>query len=220
MGAVVVPAEVQRYLERLVARLAGLLGERAVGIYGLGALAFDDYRPDHSDLDIYAVVRARLGDREKRAVAESASHRVLPCPARGLELVVISAEAVRQPGSTPRWELNLNTGDGRPDHVGLDPAAEPAHWFVLDLALAHQAAAVLLGPPAHEVIGAPDPADVRAAQAQAIGWYARHEMGPETVIAACRAWHWSHTGKFAPKGHALAWAATRLGLTRRPAAGQ
>ena len=27
---------------------------------------------------------------------------------------------------------------------------------------------------------------------------------------ACRAWHWSHTAKFAPKRHALDWAATRL----------
>lgn len=143
---------------------------------------------------------SRLDDPEKRAVAQAASHRVLPCPARGLELVVISAEAARHPGRAPRWELNLNTGDGRPDHVGLDPAAEPAHWFVVDLALAHQNAAVLLGPPAHELIGAPDPADVRAAQGQAIGWYARNEMRPEMVIAACRAWHWSHTGSSRPSG--------------------
>jgi hypothetical protein len=116
---------------------------------------------------------------------------------------------VRHPGPAPRWELNLNTGPSLSDHVGLDPAAEPAHWFVLDLAIARERGATLLGPAPPEVIGAPRAADVRAAQAEAVAWYAGNDMPAETVAAACRAWHWVATGEFAGKRDAMRWALTQ-----------
>jgi hypothetical protein len=159
---------------------------------------------------VYVVVESPLGRCEKLSIAEHCSHVALPCPARQLELVVISAEAARQPTSAPRWELNLNTGPGRLDHVGLDPTAEPAHWFVLDLAIAHQCGVPRAGPCAQEVIGKPEAREVRFAQAEAVAWYAGNDMPAETVAAACRAWHWLATGTFAAKGPAVRWALTHL----------
>jgi hypothetical protein len=206
-----VPADVQRYLDRLVDRLRQGLGPDLIGVYAVGGLALGDYRPASSDIDVYAVVRTALDETIKRSVADLCSHRRLPCPARRLELVVVSAAAAGSPGTTPRWELNLNTGEHETDHIGLDPAGEPSHWFVLDLALARQCALPLLGPSADELIGEPEDADVRAAQAQVVAWYAGNGLGPETVAAACRAWHWSETGTFAAKPDALRWAAERLG---------
>ena len=125
-------------------------------------------------------------------------------------MVVICAQEARNPTSAPRWELNLNTGEHRADHIGLDAAAEPSHWFVLDLAIAHQDAVALFGPPASELIGMPKVADVQTAQSEAVGWYARNEMPAETVAAACRAWHWLVTGTFAAKRPAVRWALARL----------
>src|SRR5689334_20435844 len=98
------PDEVQRYLYRLVERLTSVLPDRLVGIYGLGGLAFGDYRHGTSDLDVYVVVRSALDEAEKLAIAAGCGHGALPCPARRLELVVISAQAARHPTSTPGWE--------------------------------------------------------------------------------------------------------------------
>jgi hypothetical protein len=204
------PDDVQRYLSRLVERLTSVLHDRLIGVYGLGGLAYGDYRHGRSDLDVYVVVRISLDANEKLAIADGCSHGALPCPARQLEMVVISAQAARHPTSTPRWELNLNTGADRTDHVGLDPAAEPSHWFVLDLAIARQCGVALLGPPASELVGVPQVDDIQRAQSEAVAWYARNEMPAETVAAACRAWHWLATGTFAAKRTAARWALTRL----------
>jgi hypothetical protein len=204
------PDEVQRYLSRLVERLTSLLPDRLIGIYGLGGVAFGDYRHGKSDLDVYVVVRSPLDEAEKLAIAAECNHGALPCPARQLEMVVISAQAARHPTPSPRWELNLNTGADRIDHVGLDPAAEPSHWFVLDLAIAHQCGVALLGPPASELVGMPQASDVRTAQSEAVAWYACNDMPAETVAAACRAWHWLATGTFAAKRPAVRWALARL----------
>jgi hypothetical protein len=204
------PDDVEQYLSRLVERLTSSLCDDLIGVYVLGGLALGDYRRASSDLDVYVVVRNSLDEDEKLALAAACSHSALRCPARQLEMVVISAEEARQPTAAPRWELNLNTGPGRTDHVGLDVAAEPSHWFVLDLAIAHERGVALLGPAAPEVVGMPLAADVKAAQSEAVSWYARNDMPAETVAAACRAWHWLATGAFAAKRPAVRWALARL----------
>jgi hypothetical protein len=211
MRPVALPSQVSRYLERLVGELRLVLGDRLCGVYGLGSLALGDFRPSRSDLDVYGVVDWPLDDELKLAVASACRHRRLPCPARKLEMVLVCAAVAAAAGAAPDWELNLNTGDGQPDHVGLDPAAEPRHWFVVDLAVAHQCGLVLFGPPARELFAAPDPADVGAAQSDVVAWYARHGEDAEVAVAACRAWHWRATGMFVPKRRAIGWAARQIG---------
>jgi hypothetical protein len=204
------PPVVSRYLERLVGELRFVLGDRLTGVYGLGGLALGDFRPGHSDIDVYAVVDRPLDDELKLSVAAACGHRRLPCPAGKLEMVLVSAEVAAAPGPAPDWELNLNTGEGQRDHVGLDPAAEPRHWFVVDLAVAHQCGLTLFGPAPQELIASPDPADVRAAQSDVVAWYARYGHEAEVAAAACRAWHWHDTGVFVPKRRAIRWAAQQI----------
>jgi hypothetical protein len=202
--------EVQRYLQQVVARLRSVLDDLLIGVYVIGGVAFDEYHPESSDLDVYAVVRRPLKPDQKLSVANCCSHRMLRCPARRLELVVLSVRAAQQHSAVPQWELNFNTGARQPEHLGLDPGSEPSHWFLVDLAIAHEHGIALLGPPARELIVAPEAAEVRAAQAEVVAWYARNELGQDTVTAACRAWHWLETGSFAGKGEALRWATERL----------
>lgn len=204
------PAEVTDYLDRLVGRLREVLGERMVAAYAVGSLALGGYRPGRSDIDVLAVVDGTLPLEDLEQLARRCVHSSLPCPAPKLELVVIGAREARAPGSRPRWQLNLNSGADMNDHVGLDPGAEPSHWFVLDLAMAPRHAVALAGPPASEVVGEPDVEHVREAQSAAVAWYAQHEPGVGAVAAACRAWHWNETGRFAGKTEALRWALGRL----------
>src|SRR3954454_7839135 len=126
MGA---PGAVGEYLTQLVRRLEGMRG-----IYAVGSLALGAYEQGRSDVDVLAVAAEPLAEAELREIAGHCSHSAVLYPARYLELVVIAAQAARE--GRPDWQLNLNTGEGMADHVGLDPSAEPAHWFVLDLALA------------------------------------------------------------------------------------
>jgi hypothetical protein len=204
------PLELREYLDRLLEQLDGALGSDLAGAYLIGSAALGAYRPGRSDVDVYAVTRDLVPSGVLRRVAADCSHGALPCPARKLELVVIPAAEVREPSGQPRWQLNLNTGAGLDDHAGLEPGEEPAFWFVLDLALAHSHAVALRGPAAAELVGAPDAAEVARAQAHAVAWYAEHEPGPGAVVAACRAWLWHETGRFAAKGDAVRWAFERL----------
>jgi hypothetical protein len=209
-GSVAIPPEVSRYLERLVGELRLALGDRLSGVYALGGLALGDFQPGRSDIDVYVIVDRALDDELKLSVAAACRHRRLPCPAGKLEMVLVCAAVAAAAGATPDWELNLNTGEGQSDHVGLDPAAEPRHWFVVDLAVAHQCGLTLFGPPPQELIAAPDPADVRAAQSDVVAWYAHHGDEADVAAAACRAWHWRETGTFAPKRRAIQWAARQI----------
>jgi hypothetical protein len=207
---VALPPEVSGYLDRLVGELRLVLGDRLSGVYGLGSLALGDFRPGRSDIDVYVVVDRPLDEGVKLSVAAACRHRRLPCPARKLEMVLVCAAVAAAGAAAPDWELNLNTGEGQPDHVGLDPAAEPRHWFVVDLAVAHQCGLTLFGPRPQSLIAAPAPADVRAAQRDVVTWYARHGDEAEVVAAACRAWHWRETGMFVPKRPAIEWAAQQI----------
>jgi predicted enzyme related to lactoylglutathione lyase len=199
--------QVDDYLGRLAAALGEVLGPRLAGAYAVGSVALGAYRPGESDIDVLALTSESLPVADRRAVARACSHEALPCPGRKLELVVMPSEVARAAEVPVRWELNLNTGEGLDDHVGLDFAAEPGFWFVLDLALAHEHAVALVGPPGPEAIGAPDAARVGEAQAEAVAWYARNEPGREAFVAAARAWLWRETGRFAAKAEALRWAA-------------
>jgi hypothetical protein len=185
------------YLAQLVAALDAALGSAMRAVYLTGSAAVGAYRPGESDLD--ALVVADPADRPRLdAVVAKCSHEVLPCPATKLELVVYEPAALVAPGDRPRWSLNFDTGAGV-RQVDFDPATQPAHWFVLDLAFARHHAVALVGPPAAELIGDPGDAAVSAAFADMVEWYEANEPGAAATLAALRARHWAATRTFAPK---------------------
>jgi hypothetical protein len=178
-----------------------------LAVYLTGSAAVGAFRDGLSDLDVIVVVdTARPGDMD--AVVTGCSHAALPCPASKLELVVYERAAAARPDIPPRWSLNFDTGPAV-HQVDFDPAEQPAHWFVLDLAVAHRHAIPLAGPPAADLIGDPGEDAVRAALKQAIAWYAEHEPGEPARIASLRARHWERTGEFASKPDVLAATAPR-----------
>lgn len=204
------PEDVRVYLEELVRRLRGVLGDRLVSVAAIGSVALDAYVPGTSDLDVMVVVDDHLDPERRAIVIDRCAHSSLPCPARKLELVVYTRAQVASPAREQRWEINLNTGPG--EHVAeTDPRLESWHWFVLDLAQARQHAVTLHGPPIGELVGAVPYPLVREAFAEGLAWGARHEPGPSLMLAAARAWHWHATGAFTAKDAAWRWARERLG---------
>jgi hypothetical protein len=202
---------VRSYLDALTARVRIDLGSSLVAVSLVGSAGAGWYEPGISDLDVAVVVKRPLGEGPARSLAAKLSHSHLPCPARCLELVVYRRELLTQPAWPLPFELNLNTGRGRPDHVGLDASAEAAHWFLLDLAIARDRSTPLAGPPLHALLGEiPRPAVLEALRA-ALDWYDAEEPDPAAgILAACRAWHFAEEGEWVSKREAAEWATLRL----------
>ncbi|HEX6289474.1 MAG TPA: aminoglycoside adenylyltransferase domain-containing protein [Herpetosiphonaceae bacterium] len=201
------PAAESAYLDRVVAILQQRLGQRLLGVYLFGSAAYGDYEPGISDLDVQAVLTTLLDKQMCREIAASLTHRVLPCPARRLELVIYARPAIDPAARHPRFDLNLNTGAGEDDHLVLDPAEESSHWFLLDIAMGHELGRSLLGPQPAKVF-APIP---RRWCLEAIGdslaWHRRHESASaNSVLNACRGWRYAVTGTFGSKLAGAAWA--------------
>jgi Aminoglycoside adenylyltransferase, C-terminal domain/Nucleotidyltransferase domain len=151
---VTVPEEVTRYLHAVTAQVREVFGHRVVGIYTTGSLALGDYRAGRSDIDLMAVVDGP-GDLDlRRQFVRQLDHRVLACPAAGLEFVLYPLTTVSQPTVEAGYLLNFNTGAALPPVTSFDPGDEPAFWYAIDRAITRQSGATLYGPPPQQLFAA------------------------------------------------------------------
>jgi hypothetical protein len=192
------------YVRTLARRLEDVLGDDLVGVYLVGSAALGGYVPGRSDVDVAVAAAGPLDRAVKQTLARELSHERIPCPTKGLELVVY-------PAGSGAFELNLNTGPGIPEHVSFDPVEEPFHWFVLDRAIGDAQAVVVEGPPWGEALPRPSRAEVLAALDAVLEWQEGAEPGaPNSVLNACRAWRLAEEGVLSSKDDAAAWARPRL----------
>ena len=192
-------SEIERYLTELVDAARGTLGENLVGAYAAGSVALGAYEPGRSDVDVALVCEDPVALPAKRALVDRLRHEVLPCPARGLELVMYR-RAVAQAGTLePGFEVELNTGAGidfRATYAGDDrPATDGRFWYALDRSILHQSGHVVFGPPASEMFADLSPADIRTLMIDALQWWLARptpsgdEPAPgaeDAVLGACR----------------------------------
>jgi Domain of unknown function (DUF4111) len=198
------------YLDELVRRTENVISDRLAGIWLVGSAALGDFEPRRSDLDVQAIATGTLPEHALTGLAAELAHESLPCPARGLEFVLYSRGALLDPEG-PAFQLNLNTGASMSGHLGLDPAAEPRFWFVIDVAIARDHAVPLTGPAQEaEWPELPRPMVARAL-GDALAWYASGGSSRAQVfLAACRAWAWAVDGVWKSKREAAEWARGRI----------
>lgn len=160
------------------------------GSYALGA-----YREGRSDLDVAAVVAKTPPHQLKRALVAELRHESLPCPARGLELVLYTAAAVCRPSTEAAFELNLNTGREMPFRVDFEADPREAHWFPIDRSILAQRGIALFGPPAADVF-APIPRRLLVPLlAESLRRQAASDGRPDDVVLnACRTWMYIEEG--------------------------
>ena len=156
-----------------------------VGAYVLGSGLLGGFDPRTSDIDLVAVVAHPLDAFGRAAVRRGLD--ALPPPVRKLELVVYAAGA-----KPPAYELNYPDGDG-----------EPAHWFVLDAAIAQERAQPFAGRPWGELIEAVSESEVRQAAEESLAWSSRQPPGDEFArLNAARARHYLEHGEWITKEEA------------------
>jgi hypothetical protein len=199
---------VETYLAELTRRLAEGLGGDLVGVYLMGSTAMGAHVEGVSDVDVWALVRRRQGRERTLALAGRVDQAALPCPARGLELVV----ARFAPDRSPVVEMNLNDGPRMPRRLSVGPGGEAGHWFVLDAAIGRERGRALAGPPPREAFPRQPRSAVLAAIAASLDWHARHEPeGPNALLNALRGWRYATEGVWGSKEEAARWS-----LARRP----
>ena len=118
-------------------------------------------------------VRTRSSYQLKRALVARLRHETLPCPARGLELVLYRRSVAQAGTLEPGFEVELNTGAGmsfRATYAAEDrPVADGRFWYALDRSILHQSGYVIFGPPASEMFADLSPTDIRTLLVDAFG---------------------------------------------------
>jgi hypothetical protein len=190
--------------------LRRLFGDDLVAVYLIGSGALGGVAPAVSDVDIVAVCVTAPPEDRRQAMIDGLAELAMTWPLRGLELVLYTREAVATPARRPRFEVNLNVGPRMPFHLSLDPADEPAHWFLLDLSVLRGHGRPLAGPPPREVVGPIPHRWLLEAVRDSLAWHQANEPNlAQSVLNACRGWRFAAEGSWSSKPDAAAWARAR-----------
>jgi predicted nucleotidyltransferase len=196
----------QRYAESVARIAAEVLGTRLVGVYVHGSAALGGFDPARSDVDVLVVSERALSHRQKVALARSLSEAALPCPAKGLELSVVTQETALRPSAEPGYELHLTTApddakvvDGR----GRDGDPDLVLHFAVCVAAGQLVGS---GLPIHEAFGVVAPGLIAAQLVHELQWAAQCVPDEYAVLNACRAWKFTEDGSLVSKIEGGEWA--------------
>lgn len=192
------PTQLAEYLDELVGRVRRLLGNDLVGVYLAGSGALGGYVHGRSDVDVAVVARGPLSRTTKEALVAALRREALPCPARGLELVVYAQ-------GRPLPELNLNSGARMDFLATFEPGEDSPHWFVLDRAILGARGRALAGPPPAEAFSAPTEEEILEAFATGLQWYRDRPEEPrdDAALNAVRTRAYLEGGRWISKAEAV-----------------
>jgi aminoglycoside adenylyltransferase-like protein len=134
-------------------------------------------------------------------------HEALPCPARGLELVLYPLSAVRVARGDAAFDLNLNTGRAMRFRVDVAPVPGDDHWFAIDRSILARHGVTLLGPPAGQTF-APIPHGILVPLLlESLRRHARGDArADDAVLNGCRALRFALDDIWSTKTDAGRWA--------------
>jgi len=192
--------------------LKQLLGKQIVGLYLSGSLAYGDFVPERSDIDLQAVVRSRLTEDELRSIEQLHREIERQCPewADRIECSYVPLELMREltppAKSRPWWGLGTWYAE----------AAAGNEWIINHYLLARHGIA-LEGPAFNELIPPIDIHDVRQASARDLfeewvpkmddaAWLSNSHYQSYLVLNLCRILHTVIRGEPGSKKVAGQWA--------------
>jgi hypothetical protein len=192
---------VDDYLTELARRMQEILGQELLAVYAAGSYALGAYEHGRSDIDVTAVVAGPLDAPTKQALVDALRHDALPCPARGLELVVYPLATARSGGGEPGFELNLNTGASMDFRADFEPGDIEGFWFAIDRSIVREHGIPVHGPPADEVIAEIPRESLLPLLAESVQWH-RDSATPtasDVILNTARTQHFVDTGHWISK---------------------
>lgn len=213
------PQDVADILHALLAGIREELTDNLVGIYLRGSLAYGDFRPETSDLDILVVTKRLVTDAEFQRLAEL--HKRIGHPnnpyARRIEITYIDQEGVRKYRAGQRYPT-LEQGEGE----CLKWCEHGENW-VLERWSVREYGKALYGPAPEELIEPISSEAIKQAVRRRLkDWvkWAQDEADPDwqlpkshkayVVETMCRALYALKKGEVVTKGQAVDWAKTHL----------
>ncbi len=201
------PPDLREYLHEVVERCARLLGPHLVGVYAAGSVALESYLPGRSDVDLAVVCGVALTLPEKQSVVASLRHESLPCPARGLELVVYRSAIAAAAQAEPGFEVELNTGSRMGFRETYDGAERPERdgtfWYAIDRSILAQRGRSLRGPLADTVFRSVSDPTLVGLIIESMRWYGGVPAATDdAVFNACRGYLRARTGQWHGKAAA------------------
>ena len=192
---------VDDYLTELARRMQEILGQELLAVYAAGSYALGAYEHGRSDIDVTAVVAGPLDAPTKQALVDALRHDALPCPARGLELVVYPLATARSGGGEPGFELNLNTGARMDFRADFEPGDIEGFWFAIDRSIVREHGIPVHGPPADELIAEIPRESLLPLLAESVRWH-RDSATPtasDVILNTARTQHFVDTGHWISK---------------------
>jgi hypothetical protein len=126
-------------------------------------------------------------------------HEALPCPARGLELILYPREVARSGTPEPGFEVELNSGPRMPFRatyaVADRPTADGRFWYALDRSILHQSGLAIFGSAPQDMFAETSSVDLRRLLVEALNWWLALPTpggddpaagAEEAVLGACR----------------------------------
>ncbi len=197
-------------LRHLIARQQALFGAKLIGVYLYGSLAWGDFDPDSSDIDLLAALDSDLSEAEAESVRQmhEAIAREYPAWNDRIEVQYYAREGLRHYRTQSRRMGNISPGE--PFHVIEAGADWLSNWYAV-----RTYGLTLLGAPPDTLI---DP--ISAAEFQQVvrlyaeDWRTRIDETRDwpgaqayAVLTMCRALYTLRSGEQVSKPQAAQWAA-------------
>ena len=192
---------VDDYLAELTRRMQEILGAELLAVYAGGSYALGAYEHGRSDVDVTAVVAEPLSHDVKQRLVAALRHEALPCPARGLELVVYPLSTAQSGGGEPGFELNLNTGETMGFRADEAPGDIEGFWFAIDRSILREHGIAFHGPPAAELIAEIPRDALLPLLDESVRWH-RDSATPtsaDVILNTARTQHFVDTGHWISK---------------------
>lgn len=199
-------------IERLQARIQGVLAGKLTGLYLFGSLVMGDFDQDISDIDLTAVLTADLDDREFKALKQMHDDFARDHPAWDdrIEVCYISHDALNT--IKTRQHPIANISPGEPFHRLTSRREWLLEWYLI-----RERGLTLLGPPPQTIIE-PISHDefIEAVRDHARAWpdwvgeMRTLEGQAYAILTMCRALYACTNGEQVSKKQAGLWAANEL----------
>ncbi len=189
--------------------LTNALGEDLVAVYLHGSAVLGGFRWDRSDLDIFALTRAALSDRQFRQVVRALEPLVYP--ANGLEFSLMTTGQASQPEfPAPRFQLHQTTdGQYGTGKVIDGRAREGDSDLILHLVVCRDSGVAIVGPPPRSLLAEVPEKTILSAMRHEIRWARDHAPEEYLVLTSARVWLFVETHRISSKIEAGEWAAKR-----------